>query len=206
MRRPCGQPLAATAISSVHLNEVFGPRVRHGRALRIAIVLPSCSFPSRSSPASVPKKLSTAVTLMPVRLPLMLDEEVSVAVIDWLPLVLSVTVKHVHAMVAAGERVVGGQASGVIAAGELHGAHIAGGDVAVSVESSDGDRERRAGGCRGGTGDAEMGRLARQHRFVDRRGKGAIDGVGQGNGLRAGGFESECRMKTCLPASVLVNV
>ena len=71
-------------------------------------------------------------TVIPVSLPVIVAVFVSVAVIDWLPAVSSVAGEEWCRLTEVSVVFAGSDGLGV-AAGELHGAGVAGGDVAIRV-------------------------------------------------------------------------
>ena len=78
---------------------------------------------------------AAAWTLIPDSVPVMLDVFMSVAVIDCVPAVLSVTVKRKRALIVGGEGGIGREARLGVGAGELDRAGVAGGHVAIGSKA-----------------------------------------------------------------------
>ena len=134
----------------------------------------------RATGAATPRASLAAagLTVMPVCVPVIEPVAVSVAVIDWVPAVFSVTLKVCTPCVAGDEGVVGGQDRLAVAAGEVDGAGVAGGGVAEGVLGGDGDVERR---CPRSTGrrDAETAKRLAAAGLTVMPGCGAGDRAGR---------------------------
>ena len=149
---------------------------------------------------------AAACTAIPDSVPVMLDVTVSVAVIDCVPAVSSVTEKLCVPASARGERVARRQDGVRVAAGQRHRAGVAGRHVAIRVVGRDRDVTGRAGRVAGGeAGDRQRlgrGRLTAMPDSVPVR----LDVTVSVAVIDCVPAVSSVTEKLCLPASAAVNV